>query len=93
MAGDEPPRRIDPRRPAIAWRWHNPTLADWLADDATAPDADKVERLLDPAVLERYLLLLSLNVEAERMLAEYHRELAEIDAAHAALNGGTAGDS
>lgn len=51
------------------------------------PDADKVERLLDPAVLERYLLLLSLDVEAERMLAEYRRELADIDAAREGAGG------
>lgn len=35
--------------------------------------------------MERYLLLLSLEVEAERMLAEHHRQIAEIDRAHAEL--------
>jgi hypothetical protein len=36
-------------------------------------------------VLERYLLLLSLEVEAQRMLEEHHRQIAEIDRAHAEL--------
>jgi hypothetical protein len=68
----------------MAWRWHSPTLADLALDDEAAPPGETVERLLHPAVLERYLLLLSLDVQAERMLEEHRRRIAEIDRAQAA---------
>ncbi|HWA63642.1 MAG TPA: hypothetical protein VG939_19855 [Caulobacteraceae bacterium] len=45
---------------------------------------NRPSEVLDPAVLERYLLLLSLDLEAERMLAEHRRQIAEIERAHAA---------
>ena len=46
--------------------------------------------LLDPAVLERYLLLLSLDVEAQRIQAEHQRAMARIDAALAMANAAVA---
>ncbi|MGA0601687.1 hypothetical protein ACO2Q3_13360 [Caulobacter sp. KR2-114] len=58
---------------ALARSWRAP------ANDPPAP-ADRRERLLDPEVLDRYLQLLSLDVEAQRIKAERDREIAEIEA-------------
>jgi hypothetical protein len=64
---------------AVARSWRSPTA------DAPPP-ADRRERVLDPEVLERYLLLLSLEVETQRIREEQQREMAEIDARLAAQN-------
>ena len=55
-------------------------------EEAAPPSPELREELLDPAVLERYLLLLSLEVESQRMLEEYRQELAKIDVDRAAAN-------
>ncbi|HEX7761767.1 MAG TPA: hypothetical protein VF459_19830 [Caulobacteraceae bacterium] len=70
----------------MAGRWRGAAVASRFADLSGEPQpiGDGREALLDPAVLERYLLLLSLEVEAQRVVDEYKRELAEIDARQAA---------
>jgi len=66
--------------PALARTWRAP------ANDPVPPPADRRERLLDPQVLDRYLQLLSLDVEAQRIREEQQRELAEIEARRLAEN-------
>ncbi len=55
--------------------------------------AERPSELLDPAVLERYLLLLSLEVEAQRIIEEQRREMEEIDRVRDAANAAVAGAS
>ncbi len=47
---------------------------------------DRPGDLLDPEVLERYLLLLSLDVEVQRIIEEQRLAMEEIDRARAALD-------
>ncbi len=70
----------------MSGRWRGAVMESRFADRAEpeTPAGDRREALLDPAVLERYLLLLSLEVEAQRIKDDYQRELAEIDRLHAA---------
>lgn len=68
-----------PLPPALARSWRSPDADPEIS-------ADLRERLLDPQVLERYLLLLSLDVEAQRIREEQQRELDEIEARRIAEN-------
>ena len=65
--------------PALARSWRAP------ANDPPPP-ADLRERVLDPQVLERYLLMLSLEVEAQRIREEQQREIEAIEARRVAEN-------
>lgn len=65
--------------PALARSWRAP------ANDPPQT-ADLRERILDPQVLERYLLMLSLEVETQRIREEQQREIDEIEARRVAEN-------
>jgi hypothetical protein len=65
--------------PALARSWRA------TANDPPQP-ADLRERILDPEVLERYLLMLSLEVETQRIREEQQREIDEIEARRVAEN-------
>ncbi|MBS0408523.1 MAG: hypothetical protein JSR86_01300 [Proteobacteria bacterium] len=47
---------------------------------------ERPSELLDPEVLERYLLLLSLEVESQRIIEENRRAMEEIDRARDEAN-------
>lgn len=64
---------------ALARSWRAP------ANDPPLP-ADLRERILDPQVLERYLLMLSLEVETQRIREQQQREIDEIEARRVAEN-------
>lgn len=56
------------------------------ARPAAPTTPDRPSDLLDPEVLERYLLLLSLDVEVQRIIEEQRLAMEEIDRARAALD-------